>query len=82
MKRIGQREGGILATAVAVDREALSPVRHAKTFLRLIAGLRQWAATRKARQILIHLTTGRDLAATDKLLRAAGMKCAGGSYVG
>ncbi len=77
-------EGDILVTVhmIAVDNETLSPVSRARTFLRLIAGLRQWAETRKARHILIHLTTGRNLAATDKLLRAAGMKCVGGSYVG
>jgi hypothetical protein len=77
-------EEGVLATvhAIAVDRDHLSPIRRAKTFLRLIAGLRQWARTHNARHILVHLTTGRDLRATDRLLRAAGMKCVGGSYVG
>ena len=55
--------------------------RRAKTFLRLIAGLRKWTETRNARHILIH-PTGRDLAATDKLLRAAGMECVGGADVG
>jgi len=75
---------GVLATVhvLAVDRDGLSPLRRAKVFLRLFKGLRVWAETRKVRQILVHVTTGRDLRSSDRLLRVAGMRCLGGSYVG
>ena len=65
-------------TTTSVTKPPLRP----KTFLRLLRGLRIWAETRNAKRILVHVTTGRDLKATDKLLRAAGMQGVGGGYVG
>jgi GNAT superfamily N-acetyltransferase len=77
-------EGAILVSVelVAVEQEKLPAVRRAKTFAALIQGLRRWAKSRNARALLLHVTTGTNVKATDRLLRAAGMKCVGGSYVG
>jgi len=76
-------DGAVLTTVhtITIDTDALRPWRRAKTFLRLVKGIRIWSETRGAKHVLIHVTTGRDLAATDKLLRAAGAKCVGGGHV-
>jgi len=77
-------EGVVLTTVhfIAVDTEFCGRLLSAKTFLRLIAAIRKWSTTRNASRLLIHVTTGHDLASTDRLLRAAGMKMIGGGYVG
>ena len=77
-------EGEILTTVhlIAIEKSNLSPVRRARTFLRLIRGLRLWSDSRSAKRLLIHVTTGHDLASTDRLLKVAGMKLMGGGYVG
>ena len=77
-------EGMVCTTvhAIAVDTLRLSPLRRAKTFLRLIKGLRRWSKTRNSKHLLVHVTTGQKLTATDRLLRAAGMRMVGGGYVG
>ncbi len=36
----------------------------------------------EAAEILVHVTTGTKLKSTDRQLRAAGMRCVGGGYVG
>jgi hypothetical protein len=73
----------ILATChvIAVDRDALSPIQRAKTFLRLLKGIKKWSDTRGASEVLVHVTTGTDLKATDRLLRKAGARMIGGGYV-
>lgn len=45
---------------IAVDLEA-GPVRRAKAFLALVAGIRQWAASMNASHSFIHVTTGSNL---------------------
>jgi hypothetical protein len=77
-------EGEVLATVhfIAVDTDFCGRLLSAKVFLRLVAGIRAWAKTRGASRLLIHVTTGEELAATDRLLKAAGMNLIGGAYVG
>lgn len=77
-------EGAVLTTVhfIAVDVEFCGRLLSAKVFLRLVAGLRKWSQNRGARHLLIHVITGGDLAATDRLLKAAGMSLIGGGYVG
>ncbi len=65
---------------IAVDL-TLSPVRRAKIFLSLVAGIRQWAASLNASHSFIHVTTGSSIKATDRLMKAAGATFVGGAYV-
>lgn len=65
---------------VAVDL-TLRPFRRAKTFLTLVTAIGQWAAEQGASPVFFHVMTGVNLAATDRLMRAAGARCVGGSYV-
>lgn len=65
---------------IAVEQQALNQVGRTKTFLGLIAAVRQWQAEKSASHVQVHVTTGANLGATDKLLRAAGAECVGGSY--
>jgi hypothetical protein len=65
---------------IAVDI-TLSPVRRAKIFLSLVAGIRQWAASLNASHSFIHVTTGSSIKSTDRLMKAAGAVFVGGAYV-
>jgi hypothetical protein len=65
---------------IAVDLR-LGPVRRAKVFLALVAAIRKWAASIGASHSFIHVTTGSNLASTDRLMKAAGAKSIGGAYV-
>ena len=64
---------------IAVDLEC-SPLRRAKVFLALVAGLKQWAASIGASHTFVHVTTGSNLKATDRLMRASGAQFIGGAY--
>lgn len=77
-------EGVVLTTGhvIAVDVPFCGRLLAARTFLRLVAAVRKWSATRGAKRLLVHVTTGRDLASTDRLLRAAGLEVIGGGYAG
>ena len=66
---------------LAVDTDHCGPFRSAKVFIKLLRGITAWSKTRGARQILIHVTTGTAIKQTDRLLRAGGGVCLGGSYV-
>ncbi|WP_394688584.1 hypothetical protein [Hoeflea sp.] len=65
---------------IAVDL-SLRPFRRAKAFLTLVAAVRQWAASQQASPVCFHVMTGTRLASTDRLMKAAGAQCVGGSYV-
>ncbi|CTQ47570.1 GNAT family N-acetyltransferase [Roseibium aggregatum] len=65
---------------IAVDLEQ-HPIRRAKSFLALVAGIRSWAASLNATHSTIHVTTGSNLKATDRLMRASGAQYIGGAYV-
>ena len=54
---------------------------NAKAFVALIRGIKHWANSLNATHAFIHVTTGSNLKATDKLIRAAGGKCVGGAYL-
>ena len=47
---------------------------------RMLAGAVRWAEARSAREIMIHVTTGIDVARTDRFLRKAGFATLGGNY--
>jgi hypothetical protein len=66
---------------IAVDVERCGPYLSAKTFLRLLQGVRIWSESVNAKRILVHVTTGASTKETARLLRAAGSKLLGGSYV-
>lgn len=76
-------EGTILTTThlLGVDSEYCGPFRAGKVFVKLLRGVAAWSKTRGARQILVHVTTGYALKQTDRLIRAGGGVCVGGSYV-
>ena len=65
---------------VAVDVE-LPPIRRAKVFLSLVAAIRKWTASLGATHSFIHVTTGANINATDRLMKAAGGRFIGGAYV-
>lgn len=75
-------DGPLFSTVevIAVDLERL-PLRRAKVFLALVAGLKQWAASMGASHTFVHVTTGSNLKATDRLMRASGAQFIGGAYV-
>jgi hypothetical protein len=74
-------DGPLFSTVevIAVDLERPQRCR-ANVFLALIAGLKQWAATMGASHTFVHVTTGSNLKATDRLMRASGAKFIGGAY--
>lgn len=65
---------------IAVDL-TLGPVRRAKIFLSLVAGIRQWAASLNATHSFVHVTTGTSIDASDRLMKAAGATFVGGAYI-
>ncbi|WP_454818858.1 GNAT family N-acetyltransferase [Labrys neptuniae] len=76
-------EDSLMATAhlIAVDRKACGAYLSAKVFIRLLRGITLWARSVGAKQTLVHVTTGMDIKAADRILRAGGATCIGGSYV-
>lgn len=70
----------VMVHVVAVDL-TLPPLRRAKVFLSLVAAIRQWANSLNATHSFIHVTTGSNIEATDRLMKAAGAKFVGGAYL-
>jgi len=62
------------------------PPAHRKTLLggritvKLLDAYRRWAENRRAVEIQFHVTSGIDIAATDRFLRRAGFRQTGGNY--
>lgn len=48
--------------------------------VKLLDAYRRWAANRRAVEIQFHVTSGIDIAATDRFLRRAGFRQSGGNY--
>ncbi|RWE06224.1 MAG: hypothetical protein EOS23_31620 [Mesorhizobium sp.] len=74
--------GGLMTTThlIAVDTERCGRFLSAKVFMRLVSGIVLWSNSRKAKHVLIHVTTGAAIKETDRLLHAGGAKCIGGGY--
>ncbi len=70
----------VTVQVIAVDL-SLPPVRRAKVFLALVAAIKKWAASLNASHSIIHVTTGYRVAATDRLMKAAGARFIGGAYI-
>lgn len=51
-----------------------------KAALGLLMGVETWSKARGAREVLLHVTSGVDLARTHKLAKRAGFQLIGGSY--
>lgn len=51
-----------------------------KDFLVLVESIRQWARSMGASHSFVHVTTGSQIKATDKLMKAAGRVMIGGAY--
>ncbi|PST63393.1 hypothetical protein C9E91_08420 [Rhizobium sp. SEMIA4064] len=66
---------------IGVDTEFCGPFRSAKVSVKLLRGVAAWSKARGARQILVHVSTGYALKQTDRLIRAGGGICIGGSYL-
>ena len=71
----------VTVTGIAVEMEKLGAVSRAKAFVALIRGIKHWANSLNATHAFIHVTTGSNLKATDKLIRAAGGNLVGGAYL-
>jgi len=69
-----------LVKLYAVDLR-LVPIKRAKIFLSLVAAIRRWAETLNASQSFIHVITGSNIAATDRLVNAVGAMFVGGAYM-
>ena len=65
---------------IAVDLDQ-KPLRRAKAFLALIGGLKKWTSSLNATHAFVHVTTGSNLNATDRLMKASGAQFVGGAYV-
>ena len=76
-------ENSLMTTThiIAVDSDRCKPFRAAKIFIRLTRGIVAWSMARNAKRVLIHVTTGASIAATDRLIRAGGGKMIGGGYL-
>ncbi|MEW7010035.1 hypothetical protein [Lentilitoribacter sp. EG35] len=66
---------------IAVHPVKLGRLSAVKTFMLLIKAVKTWSKTRGADEVLVHVTTGTNLKATDRLLRRSGAKTIGGGYV-
>jgi hypothetical protein len=66
---------------IAVDQEKIGPLRRAKVFIALVAGIREWARSVNATHSFVLLTTGAKMKSTDRLMKAAGAVFVGGAYV-
>lgn len=71
----------VTVQVIAVNLNDIGPVRRAKTFLALVAAIKQWADSYNASHSFINLNTGSHIKATDRLMRAAGAKYVGGAYL-
>jgi hypothetical protein len=69
----------VMVHVIAVDL-TLPPLRRAKVFLSLVSAIRQWANSLNASHSFIHVTTGSNIEATDRLMKAAGATFVGGAY--
>jgi hypothetical protein len=75
-------EGARLATIHMIAVETREPpIRRARIFMRLVAGVRIWAEKNNTAHVLAHVTTGTDSAAAGRLLRAIGGNALGGSFL-
>lgn len=72
-----------LATShiIAIERDVLGPVQRARTMIKLVRAAKKWSDTIGCHQLLIHVTAGTNLKATDRLLRKIGSNFTGGAYV-
>jgi len=66
---------------IAIDRARAGPFIAAKAFARLVEGIRRWSVARGGDHVLIHVTTGSEIASTQRLMRAVGAELVGGSFV-
>jgi hypothetical protein len=76
-------EGVLMTTThlIAVDAEQCGHYLSAKAFMRLVQGIVIWSNSRNAKHVLVHVTTGTAMKATDRLLRVGGASCIGGGYL-
>jgi hypothetical protein len=65
---------------IAVNNDLLGPLGRARTFNRLLQGVRKWSKANGGEHVLVHVTTGRSHEATHKLMRASGAIAIGGAY--
>lgn len=63
-----------------VSRKYRGTVVGGKSAIRLLAGSVKWSQMRKAREIMIHVTSGINVQRTDKFLRRAGFGTIGANY--
>ena len=65
---------------INVDQSARSGLLGGKIALRLVRGIEVWARKQRANVILYHVTSGKNVASTDKFFRKVGMTTLGGNY--
>ena len=63
-----------------MDQSARSGLLGGKIALRLLRGIEVWARKQRANVIPYHVTSGKNVASTDKFFRKVGMATLGGNY--
>jgi hypothetical protein len=63
-----------------VDQSARSDVLGGKIALRLLRGIEVWARKQRANVIPYHVTSGKNVASTDRFFRKVGMTILGRNY--
>lgn len=66
---------------VAVDPALRRSLAGGSIAIKLLHGFKRWARERGARAISLHVTSGMEMARTDKLLRRLGFQQTGGNYL-
>ena len=77
---IGEGARVVTVNTINVDQSARSGLLGGKIALRLVRGIEVWARKQRANVILYHVTSGKNVASTDKFFRKVGMTTLGGNY--
>lgn len=67
---------------INVRRDVRETLSGGRVALGLISGARSWSKARGAEEVLLHVTSGVDLAGSHKFAKRMGFEFVGGSYVG
>ena len=77
---IGDGARGVTVNTINVDQSARSGLLGGKIALRLVRGIEVWARKQRANVIPYHVTSGKNVASTDRFFRKVGMTILGRNY--
>ena len=70
----------VTVNTINVDQSARSGLLGGKIALRLVRGIEVWARKQRANVMLYHVTSGKNVASTDRFFRKIGMTIFGRNY--